>query len=67
MEVATEGFGGRTASLRRGSLIGAVGGDVVVANGVGTDSAEGAEGAAAWTGGFEVAGCVLVVLEMLIF
>ena len=39
---------------------------MIVANGVGIDSAEGTQGAAAGTGGFEVAGCVLVVLEMLI-
>lgn len=40
---------------------------MIVANGVVRDSAEGADGAAAGVGGFEVAGGVLFVLEMLVF
>ena len=40
---------------------------MIVANGVGIDSAQSAYGAAAGAGGFEVAGCVLVVLEMFVF
>ena len=40
---------------------------MVITNGVGVDCAEGADGTAARAGGFEVAGGVLFILEMLVF